>query len=122
MPSYNHVALMGNVTRDPRLRHLQNQSVVVEFGLAVNRKWRTPEGEERIDTCFVDCTAWGKQGETIARYCQKGRPLFIDGRLKYDSWMDKQGTKHHKLSVVVENFQLIGARNRDGLATPGAMG
>ena len=111
MPSFNRVLLLGNLTRDPQLKQLPSQTQVAEFGLAVNRKFRTPQGEDRVDTVFVDCAAFGKLAEVIMKYCHKGRLLFVEGRLRYDSWEDKQGGKHSKLSVVVENFQFIGARD-----------
>ncbi len=100
---------MGNLTRDVTIKQLPSQTQVAEFGLAMNRKFRTPAGEDRVDTVFVDCAAFGKTGETIAKYCRKGRPLFVEGRLRFDAWEDKQGAKHSKLSVVVENFQFVGA-------------
>ena len=115
MPNYNSVILMGNVTRDPQLKQLPNQTVVAEFGLAASRKYRTAEGEDREEVCFVDCTAFGKQAEVISQYCKKGKPLFVQGRLRYDTWEDKQGGgKRSKLSVVVENFQFVGSRDGTG--------
>jgi single-strand DNA-binding protein len=123
MASYNRVILMGNLTRDPQLRYLPNQTQVVEFGLAMNRRWRSSSGEDREEVTYVDCSAFGKQAEVINQYCQKGRPLMVEGRLKYDSWEDKQGGgKRSKLVVVVENFQLLGSRNDangGGQAGPG---
>lgn len=120
MPNFNQVILMGNVTRDPQLKHLPSQTVVVDFGLASSRKYRTAEGEDREEVCFVDCAAFGKQAEVLSKYLQKGKPLFIQGRLKYDTWEDKQGGgKRSKLSVIVENFQFIGARDGSG-SFPGA--
>src|SRR5256885_4490135 len=125
MASFNQVVLMGNVTRDPQLKYLSNQTPVCEFGLATNRKYRTgpgangAAGEEREETCFVDCTAFGKQAEVLNLYVQKGKPLFVQGRLKYDAWEDKQGAKRSKLSVIVENFQFIGSRDGGG-SFPGA--
>jgi single-strand DNA-binding protein len=119
MPSFNQVILMGNVTRDPQLKHLPT-TTVVDFGLAVNRRYRTSEGEDREETCFVDCAAFGKQAEVIAQYCQKGKPLFVQGRLKYDTWEPKGGgSKRSKLSVIVENFQFVGAKDGSG-SFPGA--
>jgi single-strand DNA-binding protein len=114
MPNYNQVLLMGNVTRDPQLKQLPNGSSVVDFGLATNRKYRSAAGEDKEDTCFVDCAAFGKQAEVIHQYCKKGKPLFIEGRLKYDTWEDKAGAKRSKLSVVVENFQFLGSRDGSG--------
>jgi len=111
MASFNKVLLMGNLTRDPQLRYLPNQTAVAEFGLACNRRWKTPQGEDREEVTFVDCTAWGRQAETINQYCQKGKGIFIEGRLKFDSWEDKQGGgKRSKITVVVESFQFIGGR------------
>jgi single-strand DNA-binding protein len=110
MSGFSHVVLFGNVTRDPQLKQLPGDKIVAEFGLATNRKFRSATGEERVDTCFIDCAAWGKRGEVLAHYCRKGRPLFVQGRLKYDSWEDKQGGKHSKISVVIESFKFIGDR------------
>lgn len=115
MANYNKVLLMGNLTRDPQLKYLPSQMAVVEFGIAVNRKYRTSSGEDREEVNFIDCTAWGKTGETINQYMQKGKPIFIEGRLKYDSWDDKQGGgKRSKLTVVVDNFQFVGGRDGGG--------
>lgn len=104
---------MGNITRDPQTKHLPSNTVVVEFGLAVNRKWRSANGEDREDVLFVDCTCFGKPGEVIAQYCQKGKPLFVEGHLKLDQWEDKQGGKRSKITVVVDNFQLMGGKPGD---------
>lgn len=116
MASFNKVILLGNLTRDPQLKYLPSQTAIAEFGLAVNRKYRTQNGEDREEVTFVDCTAFGKQAEILNQYCSKGRPLFIEGRLKFDSWEDKQGGgKRSKLAVVIESFQLLGGRrDEDG--------
>jgi single-strand DNA-binding protein len=112
MASFNQVILLGNLTRDPQLKYLPNQTPVVEFGIATNRKFKMQNGEEREDVTFVECAAFARQAEVINQYCQKGKPIFIQGRLKYDTWEDKQGGgKRSKLSVVVENFQLLGGRD-----------
>jgi len=115
MASVNRVILIGNLTRDPQLKYLPSQTAVVEFGLATNRKFKGANGEDREDVCFVDCSAFGRTAEVINQYCQKGRPIFIEGRLKFDTWEDKQGGgKRSKLSVVVENFQFLGGREGGG--------
>jgi single-strand DNA-binding protein len=112
MASYNKVILMGNLTRDPQLKYLPSQTAVAEFGIAMNRKFRTATGEDREEVTFVDCAAFGKTGELINQYFQKGKPIFIEGRIKYDSWEDKQGGgKRSKISVVIENFQFVGGRD-----------
>ena len=107
MANYNKVILVGNLTRDPELKYTQGGSSVCEFGIATNRTWRTQQGEQREETTFVDCNAWGKTGETINQYMAKGRQILVEGRLKYDSWEGQDGKKRSKLSVVVENFQFI---------------
>jgi single-strand DNA-binding protein len=115
MASYNKVILMGNLTRDPQMKYLPSQTAVVEFGLACNRKYKTQSGEDKEEVTFVDCTAFGRTGEVINQYFTKGKPIFITGRLKYDSWEDKQGGgKRSKLSVTVDNFQFIGGRDGGG--------
>ena len=112
MANLNKVLLMGNLTRDPQLKYLPSQTPVVEFGLAVNRRWKGQNGEDREETTFVDCSAFAKTAEVINQYFTKGKPIFIEGRLKFDSWEDKQGGgKRSKLTVVVENFQFIGGRD-----------
>lgn len=114
MPAYNKVLLMGNLTRDPQLKYLPNQTPVCDFGIAVNRKWKTSQDEDREEVVFVDCTAWTKQAETINQHLKKGDAIFVEGRLKLDQWEDKQGGgKRSKLSVVVERFQFVGGK-RDG--------
>jgi single stranded DNA-binding protein len=91
------------------LKHLPGGTAVAEFGLAMNRKYRTAAGEDREDVCFVDCEAFGKQADTIAQWCRKGKPLFVEGRLKWDTWEDRNGGgKRSKLTVTVENFQFLG--------------
>ena len=108
MANFNKVLLMGNLTRDPALSYLPSQTAVVDFGLAVNRRWRSREGEDRDETCFVDCRAFGRTAENINKYLSKGRPLFVEGRLTFDSWTAQDGTKRSKHRVTVENFQFLG--------------
>jgi single-strand DNA-binding protein len=102
MASYNRVILLGNLTRDPQLKYLPNNTAVCEFGLAVNRNYRDRDGNQREDTTFVDISAFGKPAETINQYMSKGRPLLVEGRLKFDSWTAQDGGKRSKLSVVAE--------------------
>jgi len=123
MANLNKVLLMGNLTRDPQLKYLPSQTAVVDFGLAVNRRWKGQNGEDREETTFVDCSAFAKTAEVINQYFTKGKPIFIEGRLKYDTWEDKQGGgKRSKLSVVIENFQFIGGRDGGGQGGGGGGG
>ena len=115
MPNVNKVILIGNLTRDPQTKQLPTQSLVTEFGLAMNRKFKSHDGEDREEVCFVDCAAFGRQAEVIQKYCRKGKQLYIEGRLRYDSWDDKNGHgKRSKLSVVVESFQFLGGVDDSG--------
>lgn len=111
--NFNKVILLGNLTRDVEVRHTSGNNAVANIGLAVNRRWRTPEGEQREEVTYIDCEAWGKQAETLAKYVSKGRPLFIEGRLKLDQW-EKEGQKFSKLRVVIENFQFVDSREGGG--------
>src|SRR5688572_18237782 len=112
MANYNKVILVGNLTRDPQLRYLPSQMPVVDFGLAVNHKYRTKSGEDREEVCFIDCSAFGRGAEVINQYCQKGKQILVEGRLKFDTWEDKQGGgKRSKHSVFVDNFQFLGGRD-----------
>ena len=123
MPSYNRVVLVGNLTRDPQLRTLPSQMSVVEIGLAINHRYKTQSGEQREEVCFVDCTAFGKTGEIINQYMTKGKPILVEGRLKLDSWDDKQGGgKRSKHTVVIDNFQFLGGRDDDGSGGGGGGG
>jgi single-strand DNA-binding protein len=114
MANLNKVMLIGNLTRDPDLKYTPGNQAVCEIGLAVNRKYRTKEGEDREETTFVDCEAWGKQAEVLKQYMTKGKPLFVEGRLKLDTWEDKDGGKRSKMRVVIENFQFLGAAGGGG--------
>lgn len=122
MPNLNKVMLMGNLTRDIELRHTPNtNTAIAQIGLAVNRKWRTPEGETKEEVTFVDCEAWGKTAEILAQYLKKGRPVYLEGRLRLDQWQDKEsGQNRSKMKVVVESFQFIDSKPGEG--GPGGAG
>lgn len=109
MANYNRVILAGNLTRDPQLSYLPSNTPVCEFGLAVNRKWKAQTGEMREDTCYVDLRAFGRQAETLNQYMSKGKPLLVEGKLRFDQWEGKDGQRRSKLYVVVDTFQFLGA-------------
>ena len=117
MSNYNKVLLMGRLTRDIELRHTPSNQAVANIGLAVNHHYTTRDGDKKEDTAFVDCEAWGRQAEVMSQYLSKGRPVFIEGRLKFDQWQDKEGQNRSKLKVVIENFQFIDSRS-DGEGAP----
>ncbi len=120
MANLNRVLLIGNLTRDPELRVTPKGTAICQFGLAISRSFKDESGQTREEATFVDIEAWGKQGELIAKYCTKGRPLFVEGRLRFDQWEDKTTQqKRSKLKVVLENFQFLGGREG---GAPGAGG
>ena len=112
--SVNKVFLMGNLTRDVELKYTPSNQAVASLGIAVNRRYRTREGEDREETTFVECDAWGRTAEVMNQYLAKGRPVFIEGRLKFDEWEDRDGNKRNKLRVVIENFQFVDSRSGGG--------
>lgn len=107
MASFNKILLMGNLTRDPQLSYTPSQTAVVDFGLATNRRWTAQDGSQRDETCFVDCRAFGKMAENINKFFRKGKAIFVEGRLSFDSWTSQDGTKRSKHRVTVENFTFL---------------
>lgn len=108
MANFNKVILAGNLTRDPEMRYTPKGTAVAKFGLAVNRKWKAETGELKEEVTFVDIEAWSSQAETIGKYLKKGRPILLEGRLRYDSWDDKQtNQKRSRLVVVLDSFQFL---------------
>jgi single-strand DNA-binding protein len=109
MANFNRVILMGNITRDIELKYLQSGMAVTEIGVAVNDRRKSQTGEWIEETTFVDVTLWGRTAEIASEYLSKGSPIFIEGRLKLDTW-ETDGQKRSKLRVVGERMQLIGSR------------
>ena len=104
---------MGNITRDPEIRYTSGGTALCVLGLAVNRKFTTSKGEDREETCFVDVEVWGRQAENCNNYLRKGSPVFVEGRLRYDQWDDREtGKKRSRLLVNSERLQFLGAPSR----------
>ena len=118
---FNKVILMGNLTRDPETRTTTSGQSVTSFSLAVSRSWRGQDGQQQEQTSFINCTAWGKAGETIAQYVQKGNPILVSGRLDQRSWDDKEtGQKRSTIEVNVEDFNFVsGGRSEGGSSYDG---
>lgn len=108
MASYNHVVLVGNITRDIEMKYTQSGTAICPFSIAVND--RVKRGDEWVDEAtFVECTAFGKTAEVIGEYCSKGSPILVEGRLKLETW-EKEGEKRSKLCVIANRIQLLGGR------------
>ncbi len=110
----NRVLLGGNLTRDPQVRFLANEQAVANFGLAINRRFKGSDGQMKEEVTFVDVEAWGRTAELVGQYLTKGRACFVEGRLKLDSWDDKDGQKRQKLKVVADSVQFLDSGNRTG--------
>jgi single-strand DNA-binding protein len=111
----NKVMLAGNLTRDPQVRFFANERAVADFGLAINRRYKTADGQPKEETTFVDVECWGRTAELVGQYLTKGRGAYIEGRLKLDQWDDKEsGQKRSKLKVVADTVQFLSSGNRDG--------
>ena len=128
MASYNKVILMGNLTRDPELKYLPSGAAVANVGLAVNRVYNDRQsGERKEEVCFVDLDAFGRTAEIINEYFQKGRPILVEGRLRFQTWDTDDGQRRSKHSVMVDRFEFVGGRqDGDGggaydQASPGAV-
>lgn len=114
--AFNKVILMGNLTRDIELRTTTSGQSVANFTIAVSRVWKDKSGERQEDTAFIDCEAWGSFGEMLSKYFSKGNPILVSGRLRQDSWEDKDtGKKRSTLRVVVEDFSFVGSKGETSM-------
>lgn len=108
MASLNKVLLIGNLTKDPELRYTPQGTAVTNLRLAVNRKYKDRNQELKEEVCFITVVAWDKQAEICNQYLQKGRPVFIEGRLQSRSWEDNAGQKRSVIEVRAERVQFLG--------------
>jgi single-strand DNA-binding protein len=122
MANLNRVFLIGNLTRDPELRYIPSGTAVANFGLATNRIYTTQDGERKEEVCFVDIVVWSKTAENCANYLSKGRPVFVEGRLQFDSWETEDGQKRSRLRVVADRVQFLGGARAEGAPGAEAMG
>ncbi len=120
MPSYNRIIILGHLTRDPQLSYLPSNVPVVDFGMAMNHRWNSKDGEKKESVCFVDLRCFGASAETINKYMKKGMPLLVEGRLEQDVWEAADGSKRSKHRVFVERFTFIGqGEKKEELAPDG---
>lgn len=117
MASYNRVILLGNLVRDIELKYTTARMAVCQNAIAVNERRKNAAGDWVDETSFVDVTFFGRTAEVVAEYLGKGSPIFVEGRLKQDTW-EKDGQKRSKLYVIVDRMQLIGGRNEGKGAAP----
>jgi single-strand DNA-binding protein len=109
--NFNRLIIIGNLTRDPELKQLPSGQGLCKFGIASNRQFRNKAtGTLTQEVCFVDIDVWGPQAESCKQYLQKGRPVLVEGRLKFESWKDNEGHTRSKHSVVAERVVFLGSR------------
>jgi len=121
--SFNKTILMGNLTRDPEIRSLPSGATVTNFGLAVSETWTDKaSGEKREEVCFVDVDAWGRQGEVVLEYFSKGKPILVEGKLKFRQWEAEDGGKRSKHSITLDRFSFVGSKNDSNGASSEEMG
>ena len=106
---YNRIVLVGNLSRDIELRYSQSGSAIANTAIATSRKF-TANGERKEEVCFIDVTFFGKSAEVANQYLRKGSKCLIEGRLKFDSWVDQSGNKRSKHSVIVETMQMMDSK------------
>jgi single-strand DNA-binding protein len=111
MAALNQVNLIGNLTRDVELSYLPSQTAIAQTGIAVSRKWKSKDGEDKSETMFIDLKIFGKQAETFNKYLSKGSLVFITGKLSFDQW-EKDGIKHSRHRITVEGFQFLGGNDK----------
>lgn len=119
MASLNKVFLMGNLTRDPEVRHTPKGTAVGDLAMAINLTYRAQDGTEKEEVCYVDVVVWGRQAETCRDYLSKGAPIFVEGRLQLDQWEGPEGEKKSRLRVRADRVQFL---SRGGAGGRGARG
>ena len=110
MPNYNKVLLMGNLTRDPELRFTTSGAPVTNLRIAINRVYTDGSGDRKEETCFLTVVVWGRQAESCAEYLTKGRPVFVEGRLRTRSFQTEDEKNRTVLEVVADRVQFLGSR------------
>ena len=120
MPDFNKVFLAGRLTRDPELSSIASGTALCKMGLAVSRRYKTRDGEQKEETLFINVVAWDKQAEYLGENLKKGRPIFVEGTLKMDQWEDKTtGQKRTSIEVRALRVQQLDWDDRGGKpATP----
>ena len=116
MLSINRVLITGRLTRDPETKYLPSGQALTNLGIAVNRRFQDKSGEWRDDTMFIDVETWGKTAERAAETLKKGQPVFVEGRLKQDTW-ERDGQKQSKIRItadVVKGFDASRGGSGDG--------
>jgi len=114
MASLNRVFLIGNLTKDPELKYTPQGKAVTTLRIAVNRNFKDKTGEWRKDTCFINVVTWGNLAETCNQYLQKGRSVFVEGRLQSRTWQDSQGNNRSVIEATADRVQFLDSKPKSG--------
>ena len=114
MSGLNKAILIGNLGKDPELRYTPSGQAVSTFSLATSRRWKDKEGQQKDQTDWHNLVAWGKQAEIAKEYLKKGSSIYVEGRIQYRSYDDKEGNKKYITEIVIQNFQMLGRKGSDG--------
>lgn len=113
--SLNKVTLIGNLTRDPELRYTPNGAAVCTIGLATNRTWTTDSGEKKEETEFHRLIAWNKLAELCSQLLTKGRKIYVEGRLRTNSWTGQDGNQRSTTEIIIEDMILLDSKKPVGM-------
>ncbi|MFH1727766.1 MAG: single-stranded DNA-binding protein [Pseudomonadota bacterium] len=113
MASLNKILIMGNLGQDPEIRYLSDGKAVASFSVAANETWINKEGKKEEHTEWFKIKVWGKQGENCAEYLSKGRPVFIEGKVRTNQWDDKDGNKRYTTEIIASTVQFLGSQTSD---------
>ena len=112
MANINRVVLVGNLTKDPELRHTPSGNAVCKLRIAVNTRQKDQQtGEWGDKPNYFDVTVWGNQGESCAQFLAKGRPVGVQGRLEWREWETQEGQKRQAVDIIAESVQFLGSRD-----------
>ncbi|MFA5999312.1 MAG: single-stranded DNA-binding protein [Candidatus Babeliales bacterium] len=121
MAGYNRIILVGNLTRDPELKQISSGVSVCRLAVASNRQFKNRQtGATQQEVCYVDVDVWGAQAESCRQYLAKGRPVLIEGRLKFDTWQDAQGATRSKHSISADRVVFLSGSSPDAYDAAGA--
>ena len=107
MKNLNKVFIIGQLTRDPELRHTPSGTAVGDFGVVVKRKYTTQSGEDKEEPCFLEIVVWAQQAKICHKHLCKGKEVFVEGRIHLDRWTNKDGESRSKIKIVAENVQFV---------------
>ena len=114
MAGVNKVILVGNLGKDPELRYTPSGQAVATFSLATNRKWKDKDGQAQDQTEWHNIVTWGRQAEVSKEYLKKGSPVYIEGRIQYRTYNDRDGNKRYITEIVAQSLQMLGRKVSEG--------